>query len=141
LRDDVGMSNHSSRELPPEVVDMLAQPNPAVISTVRSDGAPVTVATWYIYRDGRIVVNMDGGRRRLDHIRHDPRVSITVLDKDDWHTHVSLQGRMTLQDDPDLHDIDEIARHYIAEPYPDRERPRVTGVIEIERWHGWGRFA
>jgi PPOX class probable F420-dependent enzyme len=141
LHDDVSMSNHSSRELPSEIVEMLAHPNPAVIATVRSGGAPVTVATWYLHRDGRIVVNMDAGRRRLDHIRRDPRVSITVLQKEDWHTHVSIQGQMTLKDDPDLHDIDEIARHYTGQPYPDRERPRVTGVIEIERWHGWGQFA
>lgn len=120
---------------------MLGHPHPAVIGTVRHDGAPVTVATWYLYREGRIIVNMDAGRRRLDHIRRDPRVSITVLDGANWGTHVSVQGRMTLRDDPDLRDIDEIARHYTGEAYPQRDRGRVTGVLEIENWHGWGRFA
>lgn len=127
--------------LPPEIVEMLTHPNPAVIGTVGADGAPVTVPTWYLFRDGRIVVNMDAGRRRLAHIRRDPRVSITVLDSPEWDTHVSMQGRLTLSGDTDLRDIDEIARHYTGEPYPDRERPRVTGVLDIERWHGWGRFA
>ncbi|GAA1308427.1 PPOX class F420-dependent oxidoreductase [Pseudonocardia xinjiangensis] len=120
---------------------MLGNPNPAVIGTVRRNGAPVTVATWYLYRYERIVVNMDSGRRRLDHIRQDPRVSLTVLDRDDWGTHVSMQGRLTLLDDHDLRDIDEIARHYTGQAYPQRDRPRVTGVLDIETWHGWGRFA
>jgi PPOX class probable F420-dependent enzyme len=135
------MSDESTPGLPPEIVEMLGNPNPAVIGTVRRNGAPVTVATWYLYRDGRIVVNMDAGRRRLDHIRQDPRVSLTVLDRDDWGTHVSIQGRLTLLDDHDLRDIDEIARHYTGQAYPQRDRPRVTGVLDIETWHGWGRFA
>jgi PPOX class probable F420-dependent enzyme len=111
------------------------------MGTVRPDGAPVTVATWYLYRDGKLVVNMDEGRARLDHIRNDPRVSITVLDGEDWGTHVSVRGRMTLIDDPGLQQIDEIARHYTGKAYPQRDRGRITGVVEIETWHGWGRFA
>jgi PPOX class probable F420-dependent enzyme len=112
-----------------------------VIGTVRRDGSPVTVATWYLYREGRIVVNMDAGRRRLAHIRRDPRVSITVLDGANWGTHVSMQGRLELRDDPDLRDIDAIARHYTGHAYSRRDRPRVTGVLALETWHGWGRFA
>ena len=42
---------------------MLAKPNPAVIGTVTPDGAPNTVATWYLWEDGRVLVNMDEGRR------------------------------------------------------------------------------
>jgi PPOX class probable F420-dependent enzyme len=134
------LTSVGARPLPAEVVEMLRKPNPAVIGTVRPDGAPVTVATWYLYRDGQIVVNMDAERRRLEHIRRDPRVSITVLDGEDWGTHVSIQGRLELRDDPDLQDIDEIARHYLGHAYPVRD-PRITGVLEIETWHGWGRFA
>ncbi|MGZ4616653.1 MAG: TIGR03618 family F420-dependent PPOX class oxidoreductase, partial [Actinomycetes bacterium] len=93
--------------LPDDVRDLLSRPNPAVITTVRPDGQPVSVATWYLLDDGRILVNMDEGRKRLDYLRKDPRVTLTVLDADDWYTHVSLQGRVTeLQDDEDLADID-----------------------------------
>jgi hypothetical protein len=35
---------------------------------------------------------MDEGRKRLDYIRKDPRVSITVLGKEDWYHHVTLRG-------------------------------------------------
>lgn len=126
--------------LPPEVIEMLKRPNPAVIGTVRPDGTPVTVATWYLWEDGRILVNMDAGRRRLAYIRENPKVSLTVLDVDDWTTHVSVQGTMKLEDDPNLTDIDRLARHYRGSQYPVRDRPRVTGWIEITYWHGWGRF-
>ncbi len=80
--------------------DLLAKPNPAVITTVRPDGQPVSVATWYLWEDGRVLVNMDEGRKRLDYLREDPRVSLTVLDADGWYTHVSLQGRVVGGGDP-----------------------------------------
>lgn len=98
--------------LPEVVSELLAKPNPAVITTLRPDGQPVSVPTWYLLEHGRILVNMDEGRRRLGYLRGDPRVSVTVLDGDEWYTHVSLQGRVSeLLDDPDLVDIDRLSRH------------------------------
>ncbi|MEN3537263.1 PPOX class F420-dependent oxidoreductase [Microbispora sp. ZYX-F-249] len=125
--------------LPEHIAALLARPNPCVISTVRQDGAPVSVATWYLWQDGRVLVNMDAGRRRLDYLRDDPRVSLTVLDSDGWYRHVSMQGWVvSLEDDPDLEDIDRLAVHYTGEPYPNRVRPRVSAWIEIDTWHVWG---
>jgi hypothetical protein len=34
--------------LPEKVSELLAKPNAAVIATVRPDGQPVSVATWYL---------------------------------------------------------------------------------------------
>ncbi|MCA2228751.1 PPOX class F420-dependent oxidoreductase [Nonomuraea aurantiaca] len=128
--------------LPDHLVAALARPNPCVISTIRPDGAPVSVATWYLWEGGRVLVNMDAQRKRLDYLRAEPRVSLTVLDADSWYRHISLQGRMvSLMDDPNLADIDRIARHYTGGPYFDRGRPRVSGWIEIETWHDWGMIA
>jgi PPOX class probable F420-dependent enzyme len=125
--------------VPEEINELLAKPNPAVIASVRPDGQPVSVATWYLWENGRILVNMDEGRKRLDYLRNDPSVTLTVLDADDWHTHVSLQGTVAeLVDDPDLTDIDRLARRYLGRDYPVRDRKRVSAWIEVARWHGWG---
>jgi PPOX class probable F420-dependent enzyme len=125
--------------LPEKLSELLAKPNPSVITALRQDGQPVSVATWYLWEGGKVLVNMDAGRKRLEYLRHDPRVTITVLDEADWGTHVSMQGRVTeIVDDPDLADIDRIARHYGVGAYPNRERPRISAWIEIDRWHGWG---
>ena len=53
--------------LPPDLVAFLAEPNPSVIATIRRDGSPHTAATWSLWVDGRVLVNMDEGRRRLEH--------------------------------------------------------------------------
>ncbi|MGQ9406461.1 PPOX class F420-dependent oxidoreductase [Mycolicibacterium gilvum] len=128
-----------SSTLTDDAKTMLSKPNPAVIATVRSDGHPVSAATWYLLRDDRLLVNMDVARKRLQHLRNDPRVSLTVLDSDDWYTHVTVIGHVTeIYDDDGLTDIDALSRHYQGTQYPDRERPRVSALIAIDRVHGWG---
>ena len=123
--------------LPGAVRELLAQPNPSVIATLRPDGHPVTVATWYLLDGDRILVN-DAGRKRLEHMRADPRVSLTVLSAQDWYTHVSLIGRVVeIAEDTDLSGIDRIAMHYTGRPYARRDRPRVNAWIAVDRWHGW----
>lgn len=129
--------------LPDDVTELLARPNPAVMATLAADGRPVSVATWYLLEDdGTILLNLDAGRARLQHLRTDPRVSLTALAEGDWYTHVSVQGRVTeITDDPDLTDIDRLSRHYTGQDYANRDRARVSVRLVVERWHGWGAAA
>jgi PPOX class probable F420-dependent enzyme len=123
--------------VPAELEEFLAKPNPSVIATLRPDGSPHTTATWYLWENGRVLVNMDERRKRLAYIRNDPRVSITVLGQDDWYHHVTLRGRVVELDEDALADIDRISRHYTGQPYGDRERGRVSAWIEVDSWHSW----
>ena len=126
--------------LPDDVAALLALPNPAVMATVDAEGRPVTVATWYLLEDdGRVLLNLDASRARLRHLRENPHVSLTALAEHDWYTHVSVQGRVVeVVDDVDLVDIDRLSTHYGGNPYPVRDRARVSVRVEIDRWHGWG---
>ena len=136
----------TDRPLPANVRDLLAEPNPAVIASLRPDGQPVTVATWYLLDQTpageRILVNMDEGRKRLEYLRADPRVSLTALAEESWYTHVSVQGRVAeWAGDEDLSDTDRLSQHYTGRAYPTRDRRRVSAWISIESWHGWGKAA
>jgi PPOX class probable F420-dependent enzyme len=123
----------------PQVRDLLERPNPCVISTLRRDGHPVSVATWYLLRGDRVLVNMDEGRKRLENLRRDGRVALTVLAEDDWSVHVSLAGRVVeLYDDDGLVDVDELCRHYGGDEFAVRDRTRVSALVEVDRWHVWG---
>ena len=125
--------------LPDAAVAMLRKPNPAVITTLRRDGQPVAVATWYLWDDGRVLVNMDKSRKRLAHMRNDPRVALDVLDEGGWYTHLSITGHIDeMRADTGLADIDRVAMHYTGEPYPRRDRGRVSAWIAVDGWHGWG---
>ena len=81
---------------------------------------------------------MDASRKRLGYMRADPRIALTILMADNWYEHVSLIGRVReLRADPDLRDIDRIARRYTGKEYRDRGRDSWTAVIEVKAWHGW----
>ena len=125
---------------PGHVRELLTKANPAVVTTLRSDGQPVSVATWYLLEDDdRVLLNMDDTRVRLQHLRRDPRVSLTILDESSWYTHVSLVGRVGEPvADRGLSDIDRLSTHYGGSPYPDRESPRTSAWLTVEKWHGWG---
>jgi PPOX class probable F420-dependent enzyme len=117
-------------------VEFLKEPHAAVIATVRSDGAPYTAATWYDWEGGRLLVNMDFERLRLAHMRRDPRVAVTVLNIENWYRAVTVLGRVVeLRDDDGLADIDRLSLRYRGAPYWNRERKRITALIEPQRWH------
>ena len=79
---------------------------------------------------------MDEGRKRLEHMRHDPRVALDLLDESDWYTHVSMTGHVEeLREDTDLADIDRLARQYMGRPYPRRD------CRWISAWCRCGRLA
>jgi PPOX class probable F420-dependent enzyme len=129
-----------STPVPEHIIEFLRLPQPAVMATVAADGRPVTVATWYLLEDdGRVLLGLDAKRARLKHMHTDPRISLTVLSDANWYSHVSLQGRVeSIVDDEGLRDIDRLARHYTGQPYPNRDRHRVSARVVIERWHAWG---
>lgn len=128
-----------SAHLADEVRELLLKPNPAVMATVRKDGSPVTVPTWYRLVGDRILLNLDKSRVRLQHIKRDPRVALSVMEVGNWLTHVSIQGRVVeIVDDPDLEGIDSLAQHYSGQNYFNRDDPRVDAWVEIDRVHVWG---
>ncbi len=124
--------------LPDELQALLREPNPAVMASLKPDGGPLSVATWYLWDDARVLVNLDHSRARLEHLRTDARVSLTVLDTDDWYRHVSLRGRVAeIVEDLGLKDIDRISDHYRGEPYPNRDSQRFSVWIDVDSWHAW----
>jgi len=127
-----------SAPVPADVDEFLRKPNQAVIASLRRDGSPHTVATWYLWEENRVLVSMDESRLRLQHLRRDPRVALTVLGDDDGDSHVSLLGRVVeLNEDAGLRDIDRLAVHYTGRPFRNRERRRFSAWVAIDAWHGW----
>jgi len=124
--------------LPHELDQFLRRPNPAVVATLRRDGSPHTAATWYDWDGRRVLLNMDESRLRLRHMRRDPRVALTALAEESWYSHVSLLGRIvSIEDDPDLVDIDRPARRYTGREFRTRDARRVSAWLEPDRWHSW----
>jgi PPOX class probable F420-dependent enzyme len=124
--------------VPPEVDAFLALPNPAVVASVSPDGLPHSAATWYDWEAGRVLLNMDESRARLDYLRANPAVSLTVLAADDWYRHVTLAGRVvSIEEDEGLRDIDRLSLRYTARRYGNRGSRRWSAWMEPTIWHSW----
>lgn len=124
--------------LPPEIDAFLRRPNPAVVASLRPDGSPHTVATWYLWDGQRLLLNMDESRLRLRFMRRDPRVALTALGEEEWYRHASLLGRVAeLVVDEGLRHIDRLSIRYTGQPFRNRECRRVSAWLEPESWHAW----
>jgi PPOX class probable F420-dependent enzyme len=125
--------------VPEHVSAILARPNPAVMATIRTDGQPIMVACWYLWENGRVMLNMDKRRKRVARLAVEPRLTLTVLAAEDWTTYVSLQGRVAETfDDVERRDIDRLSLHYDGVPFDTRDTERVTFLVDVDYWHGWG---
>jgi nitroimidazol reductase NimA-like FMN-containing flavoprotein (pyridoxamine 5'-phosphate oxidase superfamily) len=128
-------------ELPAAVVKFLERPNPAVIAFIRPDGFPMSVATWYDWEAGLILVNMHESRSRLRWLRANPKASLTALGagaSGNWYRHVSLYGSVVrFAEDATLADIDRLCLRYTGKPFSNRHAKRVSAWIEPHGWHGW----
>jgi PPOX class probable F420-dependent enzyme len=124
--------------IPAAVLQFLAQPNIAVVATLMPSGYPHTAATWYDWEDGRVLLNMDESRRRLEYMRLNPRVAVTAMEEDAWHRQVSVMGRVvSIEPDPEMRDIDRLAVKYTGEPFQRRNQRRWSAWVEVDRWYGW----
>ena len=85
-----------------------------------------------------MLLNLDGTRKRLEHLRADPRVSRTVLDGVTMYPHIIIHGPVTITPDEGLAGLDRLATHYTGSPYPNRENPRFDAWLEIDSYHAWG---
>src|SRR4051794_25652217 len=75
--------------------ELVAEPNFASIGTIRKDGAPLVNIVWADVDDqGSIVVNSAEGRAWPNNIRRDPRVTVTVPNKDNPYEYVQVHGRV-----------------------------------------------
>jgi PPOX class probable F420-dependent enzyme len=73
--------------------------NPAVLGTVNPDGSPQTSVVW-VGRDGDdLLISSAAGRRKEKNLRREPRVSLSVYDKNDPLQYIEVRGTATVSED------------------------------------------
>jgi PPOX class probable F420-dependent enzyme len=103
------------RTITPEIRRFLDQMIvPCVISTLRSDGAPITSATWFGFLDEDIIVATPTDRTKARNVRADPRISFIVDTKTMPFRGVAIEGTVELIDDPDGALLMSIATRYLG---------------------------
>lgn len=96
---------------------LLDSANYATVATLTKDGSPQTSVVW-IKRDGDdVLFSTVVGRAKERHLKRDPRVSITVIDKDNPYIYTEFRGEaaLTTEGGDDL--INELANKYTGDDY------------------------
>ncbi len=116
-----------------EVRDLLTAPNLVHLATLMPDGSPHTVAVWADLEGDHIFFFTQPQSRKARNLEQDPRVALSVVDRDNPYRSARVRGRVvaTHTGDEALAMIDRLSQSYIGEPFPMR-----TGTVyEIEAEH------
>jgi PPOX class probable F420-dependent enzyme len=109
-------------------------PNLAFLATVMEDGSPQVSPIWITMEDGNITFNTALGRLKEKNMRRDPRVAISVADRNDIYDRVTIRGRVLEMIDGEVAErqIDDLARKYLGTDYPWRKpgEDRLKVVVE-----------
>jgi PPOX class probable F420-dependent enzyme len=108
-------------------------PNIAHVATLLADGTPHTVPVWIGVESGKIAVLTSPQSQKARNLRRDPRVAISITDRDQPAAMASMRGRVAdvVQGERAWEIIDRISHKYIGQPYPLRE-DRVVFIIEVD---------
>jgi PPOX class probable F420-dependent enzyme len=117
----------------PEIRALLERPNVVHVATLMPDGAPHSVPVWARVEDReRVAFFTQSSSRKARNLANDPRVAISVTDRDNPYAMGSVRGRVaeTLDGDAALEVIDRISHDYTGRPFPMREG--IAYLVEVE---------
>ena len=114
-----------------EDVRLLTGRNVAHLATLMPDGSPHVAPVWVDVREGRILVTTAAGRVKERNVQRDPRVALSVHDRERPNVALVVRGRVArLTEEGGLAHIDRLSRRYDGVPWtPVPGQRRV--IIEI----------
>ncbi len=127
--------------LPQSVKKVLGDKAYGHVVTFRPDGKPQVTMVWMDVEGDEALFNTAEGRVKPQNLRRDPRVIVSVQDRNDPQSYLVLHGKATITEPgADAH-IDKLAKRFLgADKYPFR-RPgekRLIVRIKVDRIGGYG---
>jgi PPOX class probable F420-dependent enzyme len=137
----MSQDNHREGEMasklegkPSEFLDQ--NPFVGVATTLRDDGSPHSTIVWVDVEDGKASFNTARGRAKSDHLEHDPRASLLMVDPNDSHKWVAVSGPARVTEEGADAQIDKLAKKYLGKdvyPWRSPDETRIKVVIEPEK--------
>jgi PPOX class probable F420-dependent enzyme len=122
-------------ELTEKARSLIDEPNFAFLATVDEDGSPQVSPVWIDREDGRVLVNTAAGRVKDRNMRRDPRVALSIANRENAYDKVDIRGRVVdvVEGDEAESHIDKMAFKYMGEEtYPMRQPGERRVVFKIE---------
>lgn len=126
--------------LEPGVVELARGPNYAVVTTFMPDGSAQSMPLWVDADEAgeHLLLNTEVHRQRFKNVQRDPRVTVTILDKDGWFHWAEVRGTVveTVTGPEARAQIDALSEKYFGIPYPNPiESERVILKVAPAKQH------
>ena len=125
----------------PTARDLARAANFAAFSVVLDSGRVMTHVMWVDADDDHVLINTEVHRAKFKALSRDPRVTVTIWDRDDPYTYVEVRGRVTevVRGAAARTHIDALSRKYRGRDYDETaitsERVIVKIAPEVQRVH------
>ena len=83
-----------SLPIPKKYHDLFERPILCILTTINPDGHPHSVPVWCDYDGEHVRVNMPAATRKARNLKTNPRLSLLVLDPQDGHHWIEIQGHV-----------------------------------------------
>lgn len=117
---------------------MATAQNFAAIATISADGTPRNHMMWIDADDEHLVFNTETHRSKFADVERDPRITVTVIDKDNAYRYIEARGRVveTITGDEAMAHIDAVSNRYTGADYANPiQSERVIVKIKPEKIH------
>ena len=131
--------NTNDHGLHPKVVELARGMNFAALTTLLPGGHPQTQVMW-IDADEHLLINTEVHRQKFKNVERDPRVTITIWDREDPYRFVEVRGEVVgkVKGAAARDHIDKLSYKYRGGPYGTKIRServilRITPFRQVIR--------
>src|SRR3989442_9732415 len=119
--------------LPQSVKKILQDKTYGHIVTRNADGTPQVTMVWMDVDGDELLFNTAEGRLKPRNLRRDPRVIVSVQDRNDPQAYLLVHGKASITEDgADAH-IDKLAKRFLgADKYPYRQPGEKRGIVRVK---------
>jgi PPOX class probable F420-dependent enzyme len=109
----------NGQELHPMVLELARGRNFAAFTTLLPGGHPQTQVMWVDANEHRLLINTEVHRQKFSNVERDPRVTVTIWDKEDPYRFVEVRGEVVekVKGQEAREHIDELSQKYRGKPY------------------------
>jgi len=121
-----------TKKLSTEEVELLREPQIANVATVMADGTPQVTPVWVDTDGENVLFNTSKGRVKHRNLVRNPKVAISVVDRNDpWRTVVVRGTAEFIDEGADAH-IDALAKKYLGvDTYPGRKPGEQRVIVRV----------
>src|ERR671914_1232510 len=114
----------NGHELHPMVLELARGKNFATITTLLPDGHPQTQLMWVGTDGEHLLINTEVHRQKYRNVERDPRVTLTIWDREDPYRFVEVRGTVVGNaKGPEAREhIDKLSYKYRGRPYGTKIR-------------------